>query len=83
MVNVRVEVLKILKSYTQIKIHKKENKIISNNKFGSVISRAIINITLLSNVKPPKYRNITIGLLNIEDTCYLNSAFKIWKISFL
>ena len=76
MANVGVEELKILKSYIQIKIHKKENKIISNNKFRSVISRAIINRTLPSNVKPPKYRNGNIGLLNIGNTCYLNSALQ-------
>lgn len=39
MANVGVEELKILKSYIQIKIHKKENKIISNNKFRSVIEQ--------------------------------------------
>jgi len=76
MTNMGVEELKTMKSYAQIQSQKKENKIISNNKFGSVISRAIINRTLPSNVKPSKYSNGTIGLLNIGNTCYLNSALQ-------
>lgn len=71
-INLEIDNIKKNQPYAQIE----KNKKVYNIKSGSVAQKNILINRLPSTTKKLRYNNGTIGLVNIGNTCYFNSALQ-------